>query len=61
MIAEELIVSKRIIQETKHFTDTIQCEEAHPERRGNTTIQGDLVEEIPHRDRKDVHGECIPD
>ncbi len=48
-MTEELIVSKRHIQETRRFTGTVQREEAHVEREGNVTIhgQGNYVEDVP--------------
>jgi uncharacterized protein (TIGR02271 family) len=38
---EEIVISKRQIQETKHFSETLKREEAHFERTGNVNIQGD--------------------
>jgi uncharacterized protein (TIGR02271 family) len=47
VIAEEVQVSKRNIQETRRFTDTVQREEPHLEQKGNVSIHGDLIEEVP--------------
>ena len=46
VLAEEVLVSKRGIQESRRFTDTIQREELRMERQGNVTVHGDAVEEI---------------
>jgi uncharacterized protein (TIGR02271 family) len=47
VIVEEVLVSKRDIQEIRRFTDTVQREEAHLERQGNVSIHGDPIEEVP--------------
>ncbi len=47
VIVEEVLVSKRNIQETRRYTDTVQREEARLERQGNVSIHGDPIEEVP--------------
>ena len=52
MVTEEVLVSKRNVQEIRRFTDTVQREEARLEREGNVIIRGDRVEEVAPQDRK---------
>lgn len=52
VVAEEVLVSKRNVQEIRRFTDTVQREEARLEREGNVIIRGDRVEEVAPQDRK---------
>jgi uncharacterized protein (TIGR02271 family) len=41
VVKEEIFISKRQIEETKHFSDTLKREEVHIERIGKVPIQGD--------------------
>jgi len=52
VVAEEVLVSKRNVQEIRRFTDTVRREEARLEREGNVTIRGDRVEEVAPQDRQ---------
>lgn len=54
VIAEEVLVSKRGIQERRRFTDTVQREEVRLERQGNVTVHGDHIEEIAPQDVQKV-------
>lgn len=45
VVKEEIFISKRQIQETKHIEETLRREEAHIERAGEVTIRGSEVEE----------------
>jgi uncharacterized protein (TIGR02271 family) len=47
VVAEEVLVSKRTIQELRRFTATMQREEAHVEREGSVAIHSDFIEEMP--------------
>ena len=49
VVAEEVLVSKRGIQEHRRFTDTVRREEVRMERQGNVTVHGDAVEEVAPR------------
>jgi len=40
VVKEEIFISKRQIQETRHISDTLKREEAHLERVGNVNIHG---------------------
>jgi uncharacterized protein (TIGR02271 family) len=40
VVKEEVFISKRKIQEIIHLADTLKREEAHSERVGQVTIQG---------------------
>jgi uncharacterized protein (TIGR02271 family) len=42
VVHEELLVGKRAMQETQQVTDTVRREEAHLERIGDVTVQGDV-------------------
>lgn len=46
VVAEEVFVSKRNIQEIRRYTCTVRREEARLEREGNVTIRGDRLEEV---------------
>ncbi|MGI9057807.1 MAG: YsnF/AvaK domain-containing protein [Ktedonobacteraceae bacterium] len=46
MVIEEITITKKIIQEMKPITETLQKEELHVERTGNVHIQGDNVEDV---------------
>jgi uncharacterized protein (TIGR02271 family) len=49
IVTEELIVGKRTVQETKHFSDTVRREVPHFERTGDVVVHGSGVEEVlPH-------------
>ncbi len=52
VMAEEVLVSKSGIQETRHFTDTVQREEVRMERQGNVTVHGDAVEEVTPQEKQ---------
>jgi uncharacterized protein (TIGR02271 family) len=52
VMAEEVLVSKRGIQETRRFTDTVQREEVRMERQGNVIVHGDAVEEVVPREEQ---------
>ncbi len=54
VIAEEVLVSKRGIQESRRFTDTVQREELRMERQGNVTVHGDAVEEVAPREAQEM-------
>ena len=45
VVKEEIFISKRQIQESKHIEETVRREEAHIERMGKVNIQGSEVEE----------------
>ena len=45
MVVEEIILTKRVLQETKHITDTVKREKVRIERRGNVHIQGDNIDD----------------
>ena len=47
VVKEEILISKRQVQETKHIEETLRREEAHIERVGDVNIQGAEVEEAP--------------
>ncbi|MFL5624892.1 MAG: YsnF/AvaK domain-containing protein [Ktedonobacteraceae bacterium] len=47
MIIEEITLTKRLLQETKPITETVQHENVHLERSGNVHIQGDNIDNIP--------------
>ncbi len=47
MIVEEITLTKRVLQETKHITDTILREKVRLERSGNVHIQGDNLDNQP--------------
>jgi stress response protein YsnF len=44
MVVEEITLTKRVLQETQHITDTLQKEKLRIERRGNVNIQGDNID-----------------
>ena len=46
IVTEELIVGKRTVQETKHFSDTVRREVPHLERTGDVVVHGSGVEEV---------------
>jgi stress response protein YsnF len=46
VVAEEVLVSKRNIQEIRRYTDTVRREEARLEREGNVIIRGDRLKEV---------------
>jgi uncharacterized protein (TIGR02271 family) len=46
VVKEEIFISKRPIQETKHFEETLRREEAHIERVGRVNIHGGGVEDV---------------
>jgi uncharacterized protein (TIGR02271 family) len=49
VVTEELIVGKQTVQESKHFSDTVQREVPHFERTGDVVVHGSGVEEaLPH-------------
>jgi len=54
VIAEEVLVSKRGIQEIRRFTDTVQREEVRLERQGNVTVHGDHVEEVAPQEEQEI-------
>lgn len=54
VVAEEVLVSKRGIQESRHFTDTVQREELRMERQGHVTVHGDAVEEVPPQETQEM-------
>ncbi len=41
VVKEEVFISKRQIEETRHFSDTLKREEVHVERVGKVPIKGD--------------------
>jgi len=45
MVIEEITITKKVIQEMKSITETLQKEELRIERTGNVLIQGDNVED----------------
>lgn len=45
VVKEEISLGKRQVQETKQVSDTVQREEAHIERTGDTRVQGSNVED----------------
>jgi uncharacterized protein (TIGR02271 family) len=45
VVKEEILISKRQVQETKHIDETLRREEAHIEHVGDVKIQGTEVEE----------------
>ncbi|HEY1349944.1 MAG TPA: YsnF/AvaK domain-containing protein [Ktedonobacteraceae bacterium] len=47
VVTEEVLVSKRTIQELRCFTTTVQHEEAYIEREGNVAIHSKFIEEMP--------------
>ncbi len=51
VVVEEVLVSKRNVQEIRHFTDTVRREEPRLEREGKVIIKGDHVEEVAPQDR----------
>jgi uncharacterized protein (TIGR02271 family) len=46
VVKEEIFISKRSIQETKHFEETLRHEEAHIERVGRVKMHGSEVEDV---------------
>ena len=54
VVTEEVLVSKRNLQETRRFSDTVRREEARLERQGNVTIHGDRLEEAPQENRQEI-------
>jgi uncharacterized protein (TIGR02271 family) len=48
VVKEEIFISKRQIQKTRHISDTVKREEAHLERVGNVNIHGSEVEDSSH-------------
>jgi uncharacterized protein (TIGR02271 family) len=46
VVKEEIFISKRPIQETKHVQETVRREEAHIERVGQVNMHGSDVEEV---------------
>lgn len=54
VVAEEVVVSKRNVQEIRRFADTVRREEVRLEREGNVTVRGDRVEEAAPQDRNDT-------
>jgi uncharacterized protein (TIGR02271 family) len=40
IVTEELIVGKRTVQETRHFSDTVRREVPHLERKGDVVVHG---------------------
>ena len=47
MIIEEITLTKRLLQETKPITETVQRENVRLEHSGNVHIQGDNIDNIP--------------
>jgi len=45
MVIEEITITKKIIQEMKPITETLQKEELRVERTGDVRIQGDNIED----------------
>jgi len=52
IVAEEVLVSKRNVQEIRRYTDTIRHEEPRLEREGNVIIKGDHVEGVAPQNHK---------
>ena len=48
VVKEEIFISKRQIQESRHISDTVKREEAHLERVGNVNIHGNEVDDGSH-------------
>lgn len=46
VVKEEIFISKRQIQETRHVEETVRREEAHIEKVGKVNIHGSEVEEV---------------
>ena len=47
MVIEEIILTKRLLQETRPITETVQRENVRLERSGNVHIQGDSIDNSP--------------
>jgi uncharacterized protein (TIGR02271 family) len=46
VVIEEVVLSKRQLQETQHVSDVVQREEAYFEREGNVPVHAKGVEEV---------------
>ena len=54
VVKEEIFISKRQIQETRHIEETLKREEAHIERVGNVNIQGSERTSQASQDEKKI-------
>ena len=45
VVTEEINIGKRVVQETRQVTDTVQREEARIEQTGNVNIHGTPVDD----------------
>lgn len=50
VMAEEVLIGKHTVEETRQYTETVQHEEPRLQRLGNVTIQGDSIQEDPPRE-----------
>jgi uncharacterized protein (TIGR02271 family) len=57
VVAEEVLVSKRNVQEIRRFTDTVRREEPRLERQGNVIVRGDYVEEVASQGREELYSD----
>jgi uncharacterized protein (TIGR02271 family) len=46
MVVEEIVLTKRVVEEVKQITETLQREELRVERKGNVHIQGDNLDDV---------------
>lgn len=46
VVAEELIVGKKRVEETQHFTGTVRREEPRLERRGNVNVHASGIQDV---------------
>ncbi len=54
VVKEEILLTKRQIQETRQVTDTLKHEQAHIERVGNVNIHGSEVIDDPNSSGEDL-------
>jgi stress response protein YsnF len=45
MVVEEIVLTKRMLEEMKETTETVQHEDLRIEHKGNVHIQGDTLDD----------------